>query len=457
MFKLNLCGAYRAPLFSAARTTAYALLIFPLFFNPLYGQAGGGNDGAGPGPNHQNQARNYVHGSEWENVYGVENLAYYGDWDSNRVFVIDIDEMSLLKTVEDTGDGPYGCDQQDQETAYALTRKTKSLTVIENYNIENIGKIFLDHKPRSTHFNAATGLSLVSGADKVMTSIIDVGNDEVIKVIGFDEPAVPGDYGGSLATGHPAWVGNEHFFMLDRPGRQIQFWSIDGELLSVLDTPTSVHHVFQAPSKKMATWYAVAEGNQYLGLSPSILKFRLYQKRLEMVGEAVLSDIAPGILDPFIMGSHHAAFHPDGVHVYVGSAEGHVFVVNTNTMQVVHMLEAGLGAGHTTFVPDKGLAFVTNHNDTFMTVIDTTTHSWLKNIEVADSSSPDFKSQAHTSGVSPDSMHFYSAASHDGVFFEIDTDLLEISDDLDVGFVIGESVNILMGSIVWGGESGGGM
>ena len=40
-----------------------------------------------------------------ENIYAVDNLAYYGDWDSNRVYIIDVDNMTLLKTVENTGDG----------------------------------------------------------------------------------------------------------------------------------------------------------------------------------------------------------------------------------------------------------------------------------------------------------------------------------------------------------------
>lgn len=52
------------------------------------------------------------------NIYEVENLAYYGDWDSNRVFAIDVDNMKLLTIVEDTGDGPYGIDQQGTEKAY---------------------------------------------------------------------------------------------------------------------------------------------------------------------------------------------------------------------------------------------------------------------------------------------------------------------------------------------------
>jgi DNA-binding beta-propeller fold protein YncE len=375
------------------------------------------------------------------------------------VFIIDIDNMSLLETVEGTGDGPYGVDQQDASTAYALTRKTESLTVIENYLFENIGKIYLDHKPRSTNNNPVTGFSLVSGADKVMTSIIRVNNDKVIRVLGDDELVEPYDFGGSLATGHPLWVGDHRFFMLDRTHREIQLWSRKGELLSVINTPTSVHHIFQSPLElNDEIFYAVVEGNQgdepsiSPPLSPSILRFNIRRGRMVITGEAVLSDYDPEILDPAVMGSHHADFHPDGVHIYVGSAEGHVFVVNKNSMKVVAMINTGAGSGHTTFVPMHKVAFVTNHNATFMTVINTRNHKRLKDIVVASSASADYKSQSHTSGVSPDQKYFYSAASHDGVFFEINVKTLEISNELDLELELGEDINILMGSFVWDGD-----
>jgi len=419
------------------------------------GQLQAGQNSNGRGPQHHNGGYMHQGGQEEGNFYGVENLAYYGDWDSNRVFIINVDDMLLLKTVTGTGDGPYGVDQQDGATAYALTRKTESLTVIENYFIENIGKIFLDHKPRSTNFNPDTGFSLVSGADRVMTSLIKVKSDKVTKVFGHDELVEPSDYGGSLATGHPLWVNNRHFFMLDRAERQIQLWSRTNGLLSVLDTPTSVHHVFQSPLKPFRDiYYAVAEGNQDLGISPSILRFRIHKGQLVPTGEAVLSDYDPA-LDPAEMGSHHADFHPDGVHIYIGSAEGHVFVVNKNSMQIETMIETGKGSGHTTFVPEHGRAFVTNHNDKYMTVIDTDSHEKIKDIQVAETESSKYKSQAHTSGVSSDSMFFYSAASHDGVFFEINVLTLEISNTVDLEEITGSDVNILMGSFIWEGEGDG--
>jgi len=125
-----------------------------------------------------------------------------------------------------------------------------------------------------------------------------------------------------------------------------------------------------------------------------------------------------------------------------------VFVVNKNSMKIEKMIVTGSGSGHTTFVPMYDRAFVTNHNDTYMTVINTIDHSWLMNIEVAGSASSGYKSQAHTSSIGPDGKYFYSAASHDGVFFEIDVENLVISRQLNVGDEIGEDVNIFMRSFI---------
>jgi len=452
----NLIENGRIDLLQAVKPVSYALLLSAMVLSTtqLYAQ----QSSNGPGPQNRGEDSGQQEIPDGGNIYEVENLAYYGDWDSNRVFIIDVDNMSLLETVEGTGDGPYGVDQQDETKAYVLTRKTESLTIIDNWTITNEGVIPLQHKPRSTNYNTDTGLSLVSGADKVMTSIIKVDNDKVVKVMGFIDPATPYDFGGSLATGHPLWVDNKRFFMLDRAERQIQLWNRKGDLLSFINTPTSVHHIFQAPSGGLDyIYYAVVEGNQGK-LSPSILRFTVIRGELVVTDEAVLSDYGSE-LNPALMGSHHATFHPDGVHIYIGSAEGHVFVVHKNSMKIVTMIDTGKGSGHVTFAPMHNLAFVTNHNDIFMTVIDTTNHTFLKNIVVADSADPGYKSQSHTSGISPDMRYFYSAASHDGVFFEIDMEVdiddMEVSDTLQLGTGPNDIPNILMGSFIWNGEGDG--
>jgi YVTN family beta-propeller protein len=387
----------------------------------------------------------YMH----QNGKVVENRAYYGDWDNNVVQIIDIDNMKVLSTVS-TGDGPYGIDQQGPDKAYALTRRTESMTVVDNNTLDYAGLLDLQHKPRSTNHNANTSLSLVSGGDKAMTSIIRIDNDEVTKVVGKDELTTPDDFGGSLSTGHPLWVTDHHFFMLDRAARQIQLWNRDGQMLSVLDTPTSIHHIFQPPLSTMDTseknvFYAVIEGNRDKQVSPGIIRFNIKHNSLNQTAQVNLHDYDPENLDISTMGSHHADFHPGGVYIYIGSAEGHVFVINKSTMKIEAMVDSESGSGHTTFLPTRDLAIITNHNSEYMTVIDTVNHQFVKNIKVASSASPEYKSQAHTSGVSLDEKYFYSTASHDGDFFRIDLDTWDIS-KLHIGG------NLLMGSFVWNGD-----
>lgn len=382
------------------------------------------------------------------NMYGAENLAYYGDWDSNRIFIFDVDNMSLLHTVENTGDGPYGIDQQSPDKAYALTRKTNSLTIVNNYTFENEGLIPLEHKPRSTNYNPNTDLSLVSGGNKAMTSIIKVKRDKVIKVYGEDLETHPHDFGGSLSTGHPQWVNDKQFFMLDRAARNIQLWGRNGRLLSTLNTATSIHHIFQLPASTMKksdkhVYYAVEEGNRGEPTSPAILRFKLRKNALVETGRVELNSIDPSTYDSSVMGAHHASFRPDGKYIYVGSAEGNLFVVNRKKMEVETVIPVGKGAGHATILSMRNQAIITNHNDIFVSVIDTEKNELVRNVEVASIASPAYKSQAHTSGVSLDMQYFYSAASYDGVFYRIDLDTWNVDKTLPTG------ANLLMGSFTW--------
>jgi hypothetical protein len=91
-------------------------------------------------PNHVNRD-GYVS----DNTYGVENLAYYGNWgengEGNNIYIFDIDKMELVTTVEETGMGPYGIDQQSQDKAYALTRKTNSLTIVNNQTFAKVDQL----------------------------------------------------------------------------------------------------------------------------------------------------------------------------------------------------------------------------------------------------------------------------------------------------------------------------
>ncbi len=381
--------------------------------------------------------------------------AFYGDKARNKVVVIDVKRMRLIDTVATKGLTPYPVDRAGYlDKVYAITRGSSSMDVIDADTLDNLGLLNLNHKPRSGEsYNSRLGLALIAGADKPLTSVIDVVNDRVVAEAGRNEfTTQTRDNGGSISSGHPAWLTKNRFVVIDRESRLIQLWGIEKQqiensldydwnvfLLDEVDTPTAVHHMIHRNTNMLPNWdkrtfYALAEGKSSnedgSAIPPAILVLRLSKRdRLMLVDQIQL----PG--DPSVMGSHHADFHPDGQHIYVGSSEGHLFVINRISKKIIATIKTGLGNGHTRFVPARNLAIVTNHHDTFVTVINTENHTKIKDVIV---SGPKIKGeilQSHTNYVSPDSNFYYAFASDNGIFFELNLKRLKVTRKLYTGGV----------------------
>ncbi|MCK5354008.1 MAG: hypothetical protein KAJ63_02745 [Methyloprofundus sp.] len=376
-----------------------------------------------------------------EAARNYELRAFYGDKKGNKVVVIDVKRMQLITKVPTEGLTPYPVDRAGYlDKVYAITRGSASMDVIDAESLEKLGLIELTHTPRSGEaFNSRLGLALIAGADQPITSLIDVMNDSVAAVTTAEESdPVFNDYGGGNASGHPAWLSKNRFVVIDRARRLIQLWRVEKvqdedslnyhwELtnLDTVNTPTSVHHILSRstsglPSYEKRVFYALAEGNPTEGISPAILTLRLtandqliFEEQINLPGNATE------------MGSHHADFHPDGQHIYVGSAEGSLFVIDRISKEVITTIETGLGTGHTRFVPGRNLAIVTNHHDTFVTVVNTMTHTKIKDIKVSGAKQNDEIQQSHTNYVSADGKFYYAFASDNGIFFEINLQSLK--------------------------------
>ena len=387
---------------------------------------------------------------------GVQNLsaedygirAFYGDKISGRVVVMDVDNMTFTDEIYTQGLDPYPVDQAGElDKVYAITRGSNSIDVIDATTLEPMGLIELPHYPRSSEaYNAALGLQLVTGVDKPMASLIDVQSDEVVASVGINELFSVEDYGGSNATGHPFWFNDSMFALIDRPNRTIHLYEVTksskgrghGKKTSVIhldsiQTPTAVHHFVKRTSmskgRDSRTYYALSEGAPSEGIAPSVLKYMLTpMKTLKLFAETALSD-----KNVELMGSHHADMHPDGIYMYIGSAEGTTYVLNTQTMNIVNEISVGLGAGHTTFIASRNLAVVTNHNDTFVTVVDTNTHTVIKNVTVSGPQINDSILQSHSSFVHPNMDFFYAFASDNGIFYELNLEILEVSRSVYTG------------------------
>jgi DNA-binding beta-propeller fold protein YncE len=376
--------------------------------------------------------------------YGIR--AFYGDKLLDRVVVMDVDAMSMTDEVYTEGEDPYPVDQAGNlDKVYAITRGSDSIDVIDASTLEKKGLIILPHHPRSSEaYNAILGLQLVTGADKPMASLIDVATDTVVASVGINENFSVEDYGGSNATGHPFWFNDDMFALIDRPNRTIHLYQVKKAkgrhgakfnvvLLDSVSTPTAVHHFVKRKlftnGKDQRTYYALSEGSPDAGIAPSILKYRLTRtNQLKFIAKTPLSSE-----NIELMGSHHADMHPDGIHMYIGSTEGNMYVLNTDTMKIVKKIPVGLGAGHTTFVPDRNLAVVTNHKDTFITIVDTNTHTAIKNVTVSGAQMNDQILQSHSSFVHPNMNFFYAFATDNGIFYELDLETLEISRTVETG------------------------
>ena len=378
--------------------------------------------------------------------YGIR--AFYGDKLFDRVVVIDVEAMALTESIETRGYDPYPVDQAGTlDKVYAITRSSNSIDVINASTLKKMGLIELEHFPRSSEaYNAALGLQLVTGVDKPMASLIDVETDKVVAVVGNSIPETIIDYGGSNATGHPFWFDDDKFALIDRGSRTIKMYKVvkrkgqrGGWNVTLLDsviTPTAVHHFVKRDTSTIKgaekfNYYALAEGSPDADVAPTVLKYTIEDNKLVFVGQADLAEAG----DPVIpdMGSHHADVHPDGKHMYVGSTEGNVYVVNMRQMEVIKSFKAGLGAGHTTFIPDRNLAVITNHKDTFITIVDTVGHRKMEDITVSGESENDQILQSHTSFVHPNMDFFYAFATDNGIFYELDLETLSVTRTLKTG------------------------
>ncbi len=342
-------------------------------------------------------------------------LAFYGDSEGSEVFAIDITSMSLLCRIP-TGLGPYPVDAVGKTHVLASTRKEQSVTPIEISTLSPLPKIHLPHKPRSstTHDN---GLTLVSGADSPVTTILDSRTWTVIATYGDPLAGKIEDFGGQLASGHERWLPDgDRFFILDRIRRRISLYRHStAELLWGVNTPTSCHHLVPDPTGSGA-YFALCEGNQAAKIPPSVMRL-VPNGILFSVDGCSFLPVEPALLGK--CGGHHVDVSGD--YLYCGSNEGFTYVLRKDTLAPITRIVTGAGNGHTGFIHEAGqsLGITINHTAQFITIFDLITHTPLRSVQVSSSSAtPSRRTQGHTSGKIGN--HFYMMASLDSTFHEID-------------------------------------
>ncbi len=368
----------------------------------------------------------------------TSKLAYYGDYSGTRVFVIDVEKMKIEKIIEHTGAGPYETDQISATNAYVLNRDDTTINVVEFHENEITGTIPLNYKPRSIVPSPNGQFGLLTGKSEPWASVVDLNSHE-IHSDGYKDSnyATISDFGGGNATGHPYWLNDNQFLLLDRTENAIELYATNSATPSAkLHTSSSVHHVFKIDND----YYGVLEGKRGAtsaeAVSPGLVKFSVDEQTasLTLQQEKLIASYSglPASFTPENWGAHHASLHPDGQHIYLGSYEGNLFVIDKDSLTLTDTVTAGLGLGHVAFIPEKNLAITTNHYAPYKTIIDVSNPAQnriVKNLTVAntDTAGTGKRLQSHTSHTDPGKKFFYSVSSLDGKIYAIDLDRLEVA------------------------------
>ena len=347
--------------------------------------------------------------------------AFFGDYINNRIYAVNSSSMRLVKTIA-TEKGPYPVDQAGT-FILPSTRKASILPVICMNTLKQEHQISLAHTPRSTAFHKGAKHVLVAGGNKALTSIVDVSNWQVRKVVGKSHEIAntrTPDFGGTLASGHPIWVTESTFLLLDRVCRTVALYDIDGKLLHEINTPTSLHHAFNVDE----TWYGCCEGNPESHIPPSLFCFKIKSNTLKETGNLWLPEKAKG--------GHHIDLHPNKECIYFGSAEGNLYIINRSKLKIEKQLKTRPGTGHTGFSKKYNRAFAINHDDQCITAIDSEQHTVIKNIKIVedDNDTTDRKLIGHTFKVDDREGKYYCLSSAEGTLIKIDIENLSIIEKL---------------------------
>ncbi len=368
----------------------------------------------------------------------IHKTLYYGDIVSDKVVMLDIESMKLRDSIDSNGHYPYEVSEGFGTDLFVINRKDYTIGVLDTHTNTIADAVALDFSPRSVKINNLDAFLTSSNAPS--GAII---NGNISSAAYSDSSYVdPVSYGGTNATGHPVWVDNNYFLLLDRTENSLELY-VKGNYLPIdkFKTKSSVHHVML----KNGYFYGIEEGEQNV-VSPGILKFSVSSGKINIIQERLLSELSglPSDFLPATWGAHHGAFHPTQEYIYMGSSEGNVFVLDLATLSLKDTFKSGKGVGHILF--HNNLLITTNHYDTFKSFYDAAnpvSNVFIKNIYFDTKVYADMTMQSHTTHIVENMMYFMFNTDHDSTLYEIDLDRLRIHRALTL-----DNHTCLMGSFV---------
>ena len=369
-------------------------------------------------------------------VTTTSTTLYYGNINNDTVVLIDTENMLLKEVLKSNGVNPYEISQALDNELYVINRSDYTIGILDTISNIIVDEIALGFYPRSISINL----------DDILTTSV---NEPAAAIItsntasqSYTDSAyvTPASYGGENATGHPVWIDDNYFLLLDRTENTIELYQKGSYTpIDKLVTQSSVHHVMN----KDGYYYGISEGKQN-GVSPGIVKFSVANGKITLDMERILSSL-PDLPDDFnsaSWGAHHGAFHPTSDYIYVGSTEGNVFVLDLEQLTLVDTFKSGKGVGHFTFY--NNILITTNHYDNFKSFYDAsdaTSNKFIKDLRFSDQIYSGVTMQSHTTHIVKDKLYFMFNTNQNSTLYKINLGNITIEESL-----ILENAYCLMGS-----------
>jgi YVTN family beta-propeller protein len=335
----------------------------------------------------------------------------------NNLSVVDLTTEKVVKTLP-TGKTPHALAFTASGKGYVNNRGSKELTVIDGDKFEVTGTVPLPATSFQLSLSPDGKTLAVAYKDALKVSFINTGTDVIIRTISIGkEPE--GVFKGAMMR-HPYWSKDGTFVYVsdDVNNNIVKVDAKTGEIKASIPLPGPNHYLH--PSKDGSLLYAVNEAEKGGKTSVTVI---------DSGTDKVVKDI-PIPLESGEQGTlHHGEFTKDGKYFFVCNEGGRtVAVIDTDKLEVIKTIRAGMGAGHPAMTRDGKYIFVIQHKDNTVTVIDVAKQEVLKNIPVGTG-----KKQAHASYFTPDGRFFYMVNAEDNTINKIDTAKLEVVSKVPVG------------------------
>jgi len=407
------------------------------------------------------------------NCLGIfqENIAYFADEHDphNRLLIFDYKNMELLKEIPIEGSLSHHADLAGMPfSAPYITTIPKGSKFIAFYNIKNgdfVKKIRLPFRPRSSDaYNKRKDLIFLNSRDRPAGVIIDAKKLKLVGKVGFNIDCRDGkvvtnkeikdlicttnDFGGDQISGHPIWLDNKTIALLDRANRYIHIFSLrkrgsiyQSKLIQSIPTDTSLHQMIALHPNRLNNkiFFGETESNIEQKKYAGVYKFIKRGHKLKVKNFTLFKyEDKIGIYghNLFITPNKRYLYAPAGATINENGdiSKGGIFIIDTKSMKVVKFIETGYGAGHVAFAKKKGLAVVTNHKDSHVSVINWKENRFIQDIEIP------FGHEgiaslylSHSQYIDKNEEYYYNVWTDGGDFFRINLDTLEIEGEIRVG------------------------